>query len=198
MKSSQIFSSQRPDSRVETPDFNLGHSRSDSVASERRFVFLILTLILFAIPSLQARKIKTKHSLPKQTEKSIKAESSDSIISIATDSLTFVDKIRPAIRFYGFDKTVGSSLESFFISNDLDDEIRGMDIQITYFDMQGRQLHKRTVSLKVNVPPHETLRTDIKSWDIQKSFYFFQSAKPKRQATPFSVKIDLLSLTLKD
>ncbi|MDE6785936.1 MAG: hypothetical protein K2J46_02710, partial [Muribaculaceae bacterium] len=73
----------------------------------------------------------------------------------------------------------------------------GMEIEITYFDMQGRQLHKRTVPLSVNVPPHETIRTDIKSWDTQKSFYYHKSAKPKRQATPFNVKLRLLSLIQK-
>ncbi len=157
-------------------------------------LYIFLTF-LFAIPTLEARKIKTKHTIPKQSVKTIQAESSDSIISLSTDSLAFVEKIRPAIRFYGFDKTVTSNMESFFISNSLDDEITAMEIQITYFDMQGRQLHKRTVPLKVNVPPHETIRTDTKSWDTQKSFYFHQSVKPKRQATPFTVKIDLLSLT---
>ncbi len=151
---------------------------------------------MFVAPSLQARKIKTRHAIPKQTEKSIKAESSDSILSLSTDSLAFVDKILPAIRFYGFDKTVGSNVESFFISSALDKEISGMEIQITYYDMHGRQLHKRLIPLSVKIPPQETIRTDTKSWDTQKSFYFYQSVKPKRQATPFSVKIDLLSLPL--
>lgn len=160
---------------------------------------LIIIGFLFIIPSIEARKIKTKHSIPKTSGKTYLAntsEPSDSIISLTTDSLTFVEKILPSIRFYGFDKTVGSSLESFFISNNLDDEIRGMDIQITYFDMQGRQLHKRNAHIDIIIPPHETMRTDIKSWDTQKSFYFHQSTKPKRQATPFDVKIELLSLTL--
>lgn len=159
---------------------------------------LILSIIL-SIPVVEARKIKTKHSITKQSEKTINSNASeptDSIISLATDSLTFVEIIRPAIRFYGFDKTTTSNLESFFISNSLDSEISGMEIQITYFDMQGRQLHKRKVSIDCSIPAGETMRTDIKSWDIQKSFYYHKSAKPKRQATPFTTKIELLSLTL--
>lgn len=157
---------------------------------------LILGL-LFIASSIEARKIKTKHPIPKNLEKTSTTnilESSDSIISLTSDSIIFVEKILPAIRFYGFDKTVTSSMESFFISNALDSEICGMEIRITYFDMQGRQLHKRNIPLDIKIPPHETIRTDIKSWDTQKSFYFHQSAKPKRQATPFSVKITLLSI----
>ncbi len=197
MKPSLYSSGRRPDNRVETPGFNLGPWPSVPVASERRCVILTLIILLFSIPSTEARKIKTKHSIPKQTEKSIKAESQDSIISISSDSVIFVDKIRPAIRFYGFDKTVTSTMESFFIVNDLKENIKGMEIQITYFDMQGRQLHKRTISLECDIPAGETKRTDTKSWDTQKSFYFHQSVKPKRQATPFTVKLDLLSLTLR-
>ncbi len=194
----QIYSGRRPDNRVETPGFNLGRWSSVSVASERRFVIMTVIILLFAIPSLQARKIKTRHSIPKQTENTTKAESRDSIISIASDSLTFVEKIRPAIRFYGFDKTIASTMESFFISNGLNEDIKGIEIQITYFDMQGRQLHKRNVNIVCDIPAGETKRTDTKSWDTQKSFYFHQSVKPKRQATPFNVKLDLLSLTLKN
>lgn len=160
-----------------------------------RYLFIISFIFLFSIPSLEGRKIKTKHSIPKQTEKSIKDESPDSIISLSIDSLTFIEKILPSIRFYGFDKTAGSSMESFFISNGLKENIKGMEIQITYFDMQGRQLHKRTVNIDCDIPAGETKRTDTKSWDTQKSFYFHQSVKPKRQATPFTVKLDLLSLT---
>lgn len=181
-----------------------GCKDNSKAASERRFMVILkyiflLIIFLIAIPSIQARKIKTKHTIPKQTEKSINdtpTEAPDSIISMTTDSLTFAEKILPSIRFYGFDKTVTSSMESFFISNTLDSAITGMEIEITYFDMQGRQLHKRIVPLAVNVPPHETIRTDIKSWDTQKSFYYHKSLKPKRQATPFNVKITLLSLKI--
>ncbi len=196
MTPSPNSSGRRHDNRVKTPGFNLGYRIIRSVASERRFMILTFIILFFTIPALQARKVKTRHSIPKYTEKTIGTVTPDSILSIESDSLTFVDKIRPAIRFYGFDKTVTSAMESFFIINGLNDEIRGMEIQITYFDMQGRQLHKRTVNIECDIPAGETKRVDTKSWDTQKSFYFHQSVKPKRQATPFSVKLDLLSLTL--
>ena len=165
----------------------------------RMVTFLLLFGLSIVTPSLDARKIKTKHSIPKQSQKSPKEAiytTSYSIISIYSDSVIFVEKFRPAIRFYGFDKTVTSNLESFFISNGLDNKIAAMELTITYLDMKGRQLHKRNVKIECEIPPHETIRTDIRSWDTQKSFYYHQSVKPRRQATPFEVKIDLQSIIL--
>lgn len=164
----------------------------------RRITGIVLLLTaLCVIPSVQARKIKTRHSITKVTAKALEQETSgrDKIFSAASDSILFCDSIRPAIRFYGFDKTVGSNMESFFITNGSDISIKRMEIEIIYTDMKGRQLHKRTHSLDCDFPAGETQRFDIKSWDTQKSFYFHQSVKPKRQATPFNVKINLLSVT---
>lgn len=146
----------------------------------------------------EARKIRTRHSIPKSTEKGVAAKEAEQPtgISMATDSIAFCDSIRPAIRFYGFDKTVNSSVESFFISNELKSALSGLEVRITYTDMKGRQLHKRTVRIDTPIPAGETMRTDIKSWDTQKSFYYHKSVRPKRQATPFDVKVELLSVTL--
>ena len=146
----------------------------------------------------EARKIRTKHTIQKTTEKQTMAATAEPprIISMESDSIAFCDSIRPAIRFYGFDKTVTSNVESFFISNGLDTPARGLELRITYTDMKGRQLHKRSVKLDCGIPAGETMRTDIKTWDTQKSFYYHKSVKPKRQATPFDVKVELLSVTL--
>lgn len=184
-----------------------GSKLNSTAASERRLMvvhriivaFLFIIILLTGTPSLQARKIKTRHSIPKTKEKSSQtnnSESSDSIISLASDSITFTEKISPAIRFYGFDKTATSSIESFFISNGLEDTLACVEVEITYFDMKGRQLHKRSVSIDCDLPHGETRRYDVKGWDTQKSFYFHQSVKPKRQATPFDVRLELLSVTL--
>lgn len=153
--------------------------------------------IIFQVAN--ARKIKTKHSLPKlySSSRSIDDKDMQATISIETDSLAFHSRIVPAIRFYGFDKTVTSNQESFFVSNGLDSLLTGMDVMITYTDMKGRQLHKRSVKLECDIPPHETKRIDVKSWDTQRSFYYHKSVKPKRQATPFEVSIELLSVSIK-
>ncbi|MDE6561499.1 MAG: hypothetical protein K2K75_08975 [Muribaculaceae bacterium] len=207
MKANRSAASERPNQVgdliiMQKPQTSVwGSKNNSSAASERRFMvihkyfFIFIIAILIAIPPIQARKIKTKHSIPKISVTNT-SESSDSILSISSDSISFTEKILPAIRFYGFDKTVSSNFESFFITNNLNSEIREMEIEITYFDMKGRQLHKRNVKIDCNLPAGETKRTDIKSWDTQKSFYFHQSAKPRRQATPFDVKLRLLSLTL--
>lgn len=155
--------------------------------------------IIMSIPSADARKIRTKHSIPKTAKGTLSSDVGQiesKNVSIASDSIDFFGRINPAIRFYGFDKTVASNIESFFISNSLVETIIGMELDITYIDMKGRQLHKRSVSIDCDIPGGETKRYDIKSWDTQKSFYFHQSVKPKRQATPFNVKIELLSVTL--
>lgn len=159
------------------------------------------TTLSLVFTSAEARKIRTKHSIPKAYTAASSAEISEQsdttmTVSIASDSITFCDSIRPLIRFYGFDKTVTGNKESFFISNGLEREVIGIEIVITYTDMKGRQLHKRKVRLDSNLPSGETRRYDISSWDIQKSFYYHRSVKPRRQATPFDIKIELISVTL--
>lgn len=150
------------------------------------------------MPAVQARKIKTRHSIPKESVASVKEEPGNQklTISLESDSIRFCGSIVPAIRFYGFDKTVTSNQESFFITNGLDEAISGMEVVITYTDLKGRQLHRRTVSLDCHIPARETKRVDTKSWDTQKSFYYNKSVKPRRQATPFDVRLELLSVTL--
>lgn len=170
------------------------------IAWNKIYAFGVALLLGGLTFTANGRKIRTKHSVPKKTEKALADENAEERprISLASDSIAFCDSVRPAIRFYGFDKTINSTNESFFISNGLKGPLTGMDVQITYYDMKGRQLHKRNVRIDTAIPAGETIRTDIKSWDSQKSFYFHKSAKPRRQATPFDVKIELLSVSLNE
>lgn len=163
------------------------------------FLLSILTAAAIIISSqhAEARKIKSSHPIKRINARQQRGEESakDSIILI-TDSMPISNEIAEKIQFYGFDKTISSSSESFFIVNGLDMPLSGMEIEISYFDMKGRQLNSQNVKIDCDIPAGETRRLDIKSWDIQKSFYYFQSAKPKRQATPFDVKIKLLSVKI--
>lgn len=96
------------------------------------------------------------------------------------------------VRITGFDKRAESSSESFFITNTTDRRLVEVDLVIEYLDMTGRQLHKRRHTLPCDVPPGETRRADIPSFDRQKLFYYCKTPAPaRRQATPFRVNIDI-------
>lgn len=98
--------------------------------------------------------------------------------------------------FSGFDKPLSSVRESFFITNTTDCRLINLNIDIEYITLDSMQLHKRTVEIPCDIPPGETRKIDIKSWDNQKSFYYYKSAKPRRNATSFDVRFYPISITL--
>lgn len=90
---------------------------------------------------------------------------------------------------YGYDKPLRSSQESMFVSNRSADTVRSLQIETEYFDMQNRQIHKRTLEVEAVVPPGETRQVNFRSWDRQQSYYYFESTRPKRAtATPYKVR----------
>jgi hypothetical protein len=100
------------------------------------------------------------------------------------------------ITFSGFDKPATSLKESFFVVNNTDCTLAGMKLEIEYLTTDGRQLHKRELDLKCDIPSGETRKIDVKSWDTQKSFRYYKSAESRKSAMPFKVKITLISCSL--
>lgn len=94
------------------------------------------------------------------------------------------------VSFSGFEKPQSSSLESFFITNSTDRILSGVTLYIEYLDAEGRQLHKRFLRLSCDVPPGETRRAELKSWDKQNTFYYRDSAPSRRQGASFTVRFD--------
>lgn len=167
----------------------------------RRIILQVAAMILACLAvadNAAARKIRSKMPVKNSTAISSGKEKmpEEGIIICESDSTDNISKIADKIRFYGFDKTANSSTESFFISNRTDSTLRKVILDILYLDMQGRQLHRRDVRFECEIPCGETKRQDVKSWDTQKSFYYYQSAKPRRQATPFKVKLELKGAVL--
>lgn len=158
------------------------------------FILLFITCFCFA-NDFYARKIKSKLPIKVgKTENNVPISDNSQFLTSVSDSSANFNDFRNKIKFYGFDKTASSSIESFFVSNQLNLTLKRITLEITYFDLQKRQLHSQSVSFDCDIPSGETRRQDIKSWDTQKAFYFFQSAKPRRQATPFSVSFNLKSV----
>lgn len=100
------------------------------------------------------------------------------------------------IIFSGFDKPGNTSTESFFITNNTDRTLTGVSLYIEYLTPDGRQLHKQFLRLSCNIPPNETRKTDIRSWDTQRSFHYVKSA-PSRRSAPFTVRFDPVAYYLR-
>ncbi len=112
---------------------------------------------------------------------------------VSTEAVTAVaDTVIPdsgKVVISGFDKPLRSAKETFFVSNGCDREISTIAIHFVYYDMDGRQLHASDKVIHCSIPPGETRQLSVKAWDLQQSFYFCQSVKPRRdRAIPFSVK----------
>lgn len=94
------------------------------------------------------------------------------------------------VRFSGYEKTLRSNRETLFVTNLLDScEIAAVYFTISYFDAAGRLLHKSPRRHTITVPPGETRRADLPSWDRQFTFYYAGSPVPRVSAIPYTIKI---------
>ncbi len=90
----------------------------------------------------------------------------------------------------GFDKPLRSAYESMFVTNRLESQVSGVVFSVEYYDMRGRKLHSRQLTVNVDIPPGETRQLTFRTWDRQQSFYYHRSSKPRRaDATPFDVVV---------
>lgn len=89
----------------------------------------------------------------------------------------------------GYDKPLTSRKESLHLTNNGDDRVVAVGLTIVYTDFRGDELHKRSLSVKCDVPPHATRLVTFPSWDVQNSFYYEGSAKPRRQAYPYGITL---------
>lgn len=126
------------------------------------------------------------------TRQRLKPISSEAKVELYDTVFTSADSSR--ISFKGYEKTLRSSKESFYVTNRSDSTLERLILSIDYLDMAGRQLDRRTVEVELDMCAGETRRVDIASWDTQKVMYYYRSPKPKaEQATPYKVRIKLVA-----
>lgn len=102
-----------------------------------------------------------------------------------------------AVAFSGYDKTIDSYRETFFVTNRMgsDTVVTAIDLNITYTDTEGRMLHKASHRVKVDIPPGETRSTAVKTWDKNHVFRYYLSPAPsRRQSSVYKVKISASAL----
>lgn len=116
---------------------------------------------------------------------------------VRPDSLVSADSV--AISFRGYDKPLRSHRESFFAMNgDSTETIAGFSVTITYYDTAGRMLHRRSANIVQDIPPGETRRVDIPSWDRNNVYYYYLSTRPTRSAaSPYKITLRADSVALR-
>lgn len=101
------------------------------------------------------------------------------------------------VRLSGYDKPLRSSVETLLVTNGFDRTLLQLTVSVTYFDLAGRELHERVVELHPVIPPGATRSVKFKSWDAQKSYYYYLGQRPKVDAvTPYKVHCTVNSCVL--
>ncbi|MBQ6080548.1 MAG: hypothetical protein IJK93_09770 [Muribaculaceae bacterium] len=113
-------------------------------------------------------------------------ESSDGLLP---DSLTQVDP--NAVSLKGFSKRASDSKESFFVTNNTSHRMSAVRLLLRYTTMNGEMLTQRSVTVPVDLKPGETKLVSVKSFDVQRLFYYFAGPQPRKSATPFKVAFRL-------
>lgn len=169
----------------------------------RLFFFIILAALSFCFEA-DARKVKQSLRVDTKTDKQnhlskkstdIKASEENGFIYTVKGYGTFSLPLDSVI-FSGYDKPATATKEAFLVTNKTDVRLLEITVSVTYKDMKDRMLHKRSSTVKCNIPPGETRKLEFPTWDSQMSYYYFRSAEPKRTATPYKVEITPLSFRL--
>ena len=152
----------------------------------KHILILPLLLILLCVNTLDARTRTTRKNLRSVEVPIAMLESSDGLLP---DSLTDIDP--NAVTLKGFSKRASDSKESFFITNNTKHRMSAVRLLLRYTTMKGELLTQRTVTVPVNLKPGETKLVEVKSFDVQRLFYYYAGPQPRKQATPFQVAFRL-------
>ena len=143
-------------------------------------------LILLCVSTLDARTRTTRKNL-RSTEVPVAVIEQDD--SLLPDSLVAVDP--NAVTLKGFAKRASDSKESFFITNNTSHRMSAVRLLLRYTTMSGELLTQRAVTVTVSLKPGETKLVSVKSFDVQRLFYYYAGPQPRKQATPFQVAFRL-------
>ena len=147
------------------------------------FPHLVLVLmILLNISTIDARIRTTRKNLSTTEVPVLVLEQDDALLP---DSLAEIDP--NAITVKGFSKRASESKESFFITNNTSGRMSAVRLLLRYTTMNGELLTQRAVTVPVQLKPGETKLVSVKSFDVQRLFYYYAGPKPRKQATPFKV-----------
>lgn len=138
--------------------------------------------------SLYGKRVSTRLTAPSRT-----LHDSESKLRTYPSHKTDFDEVAELLTFIGYDKKASSAKETFFVDNASDYPLSSIELEISYFSVSDRQIHRRTVELKNHFPSKESRKVDIPSWDTQKSFHYINSVPSSKGSTPYKVRFKVLS-----
>lgn len=143
---------------------------------------VLLTVLLVSALPIDARTKTTRRNLRSIQVPLVEMTATDSLL---TDSLNQVDPA--AVTLKGYSKRASDSKESFFITNNTPHRMSAVRLLLRYSTMDGAMLTQRSVTVPVSLKPGETKLVSIKSFDVQRLFYYYAGPQPRKQATPYQV-----------
>lgn len=145
-------------------------------------VSVLLVVLVISSLDMDARVRTTRKNLRSTEVPVMVLEQADDMLP---DSLAQVDP--DAVSLKGYSKRASDSKESFFITNNTSHRMSAVRLLMRYTTMAGEMLTQRTVNVPVNLKPGETKLVSVKSFDVQRLFYYYAGPQPRKQATPFKV-----------
>jgi hypothetical protein len=159
----------------------------------------MMAVVVTALAVLgSAAKVRTTRSKLRCADDEA-APVSETVVA-AADTLRGVEAAR-LITVSGYEKPLRSRHETMLVTNnDSVATVSMVSLDITYYDMQGRTLHRRTASTAVDLPPRTTRLVDLKSWDVNTLFYYHLNVptRTSTQATPYRVSVLPTEIVLTD
>ena len=143
-------------------------------------------LLLLCVNTLDARTRTTRKNLQSLEVPVMTLDPTDGLLP---DSLAEIDP--NAVTLKGYSKRASDSKESFFITNNTKHRLSAVRLLFRYTTMSGEMLTQRAVTVPVSLKPGETKMVSVKSFDVQRLFYYYAGPKPRKAATPFQVAFRL-------
>lgn len=159
----------------------------------RQFWVLAIALLLAGLSVTAATPRRTARTLRKTASLNL----IDTVVATPPSQFDTIAPTPGTVRITGFEKTIRARKESFLLTNNTADTLQSVCVDIEYRDTRGRQLHRRQVWVAASVPPGQTRRCDIPSWDRQQTYYYRIHPRPRRSdAVPFDVSISVPVATI--
>lgn len=167
----------------------------------RRIISILFILIVTGIFVTDAKKIKNSFKVEREPKSVVAGKTAPEGIIISMkdavpDESTGIGMEK--INFAGYEKELSSNYESFIIINGSDACLTGFSLKIDYLDMKGRMIHSREVTESCDVPKGESRKIDIRSWDTQRTYYYYLGNEPRRVATPYKVSFQPICFWIKE